>query len=147
MKDFVESKQTKKYFTIEEAEKLLPRIEKLLKRLKHLDKAIELLNTVEIEVEEENYVHLRQVTKFNKELHKLYYEFYKKLDEFEGTGCLLKDLEIGLIDFYCRFEDRDIFLCWKFGEKGIKYWHDIYTGFNGRKQILDLINMIDKGSF
>lgn len=138
MRDFTETEQAKKYFSIEGAERLLPRIEKLVRRLRHLDKAIELLNTVEIEVEEENYSNLRYVTKLNKEFYKLSYEFYDKLDEIEGFGCLLKDIELGLVDFYCRFEGRDIFLCWKLGEKKIKYWHEIYASFNGRKPILDL---------
>lgn len=138
MKDFTETEQVKKYFTIEEAERLLPNIEKLLKRLVHLDKAIELLNTVELELEEENYSHLRYVTRLSKEFHKLSYEFYKKLDELESLGCVVKDLDLGLIDFFYRFENRDIFLCWKFGEKEIKYWHEIHTGFEGRQQILNL---------
>lgn len=138
MRDFTETEQVKKYFTIEEAEKLLPKIEKLLKRSLHLEKAIELLNTVELEVEEENYSHLRYVTRLNKEFHKLSYEFYKKIDELESLGCLVKDLDLGLIDFYFRFENRDILLCWKFGEKEIKYWHETYVGFQGRKPILNL---------
>ena len=138
MRDFTETEQTKKYFSIEEAEKLLPKIEKLVRRLRHLDKALELLDTVEIEVEEENYAHLRQVTRLNKEFHRLSYEFYEKLDELESFGCLVKDLELGMIDFYYRFENRDILLCWKLGEKSIRHWHEVYAGFNGRKQILDL---------
>ena len=138
MRDFIETEQTRKYFTIEGAEKLLPKIEKLMRRLRHLDKAIELLNTVEIEVEEEDYTHIRHVTRLNKEFHKLSYEFYRKLDMLESFGCLIKDLEFGLVDFYFKFEGRDIFLCWKFGERKIKYWHEIGTGFNGRKPILNI---------
>ena len=41
---------SKKYFIIEEAEKLLPKIEKILRRTIRLDKAIELLSSIEIEV-------------------------------------------------------------------------------------------------
>jgi hypothetical protein len=138
MRDFTETEQTKRYFSIEGAEKLLPKIEKLVRRLRHLDKAIELLNTVEIEVEEEDYDYIRHVTRLNKEFHKLSYEFYRKLDVLEGYGCLVKDLELGLVDFYFKFEGRDVFLCWKLGERKIKFWHEIDTGFNQRKPILDL---------
>ena len=138
MKGFIETEKIKKYFKIEEAEKHLPKIEKLLRRLMQLDSAIELLDTVEIEVEEEDYAYLRHVTRLNKEFHKLSYEFYKILDEIESLGCIIKDIELGLVDFYYRFENRDIFLCWKFGEKEIRYWHEAYDGFEGRKPILNL---------
>lgn len=138
MEDFIKTQKIKKYFTIEEAEKLLPKVEKLVRRLRNLDKALEILNSVEIEVEDDDFDQLSHNTKINKEFHKLSYEFYNKLDKLESMGCLMKDLELGLIDFYYRFEGRDIFLCWKLGEKEIKYWHDIYTGFQGRQQILNL---------
>ena len=138
MRDSIETEKIKKYFKIEEAEKHLPKIEKLLRRLMHLDRAIELLDTVEIEVEEEDYACLRHITRLNKEFHKLSYEFYEKLDEIESLGCIIKDIELGLVDFYYRFENRDIFLCWKLGEKEIRYWHEAYDGFEGRKPILNL---------
>jgi len=128
---------SKKYFTIEEAEELLPQIEKILKRTIRLNKALELLNSIEIE-DYDDYNNLRRITKTNKEFHKLSYEFYSNIEQLEDIGCLIKDLETGLVDFYHKFEGRDIFLCWKLGEKNIKFWHETDSGFMGRKQILDL---------
>jgi len=128
---------SKKYFTIEEAEKLLPQIEKILKRTIRLNKALELLNSIEIE-DYDDYNNLRRITKTNKEFHKLSYEFYSNIEQLEDMGCLIKDLETGLVDFYHKFEGRDIFLCWKLGEKEIKFWHEVDTGFMGRKPILDM---------
>jgi len=57
------------------------------------------------------------------------------LDQIEGTGALVKDLDIGLIDFISRFQDRDVCLCWKLGETGIGFWHSVDEGFQGRKPI------------
>ena len=128
---------SKKYFTIEEAEILLPKIEKILRRTIQLDKAIELLSSIEIEVYDD-YANLRRITKTNKQFHKLSYELYANIEKLEDMGCLIKDLDTGLMDFYYRFEGRDIFLCWKLGENGIKFWHEADTGYMGRKQILDI---------
>ena len=128
----------KKYFTIEEAERLLPEIEKILGRTIKLNKAIELLESIEIEVYDDCYEDFSKVTKANKQFHKLSYEFYDNIEKLEEMGCLVKDLELGIVDFYFRFENRDIFLCWKLGEKGIRFWHEADAGYIGRKPILDL---------
>ena len=128
----------KKYFTIEEAERLLPEIDKILGRTIKLNKALELLESIEIEVYDDCYDGLSKVTKANKQFHKLSYEFYDNIDKLEEIGCLVKDLELGIVDFYFRFENRDIFLCWKLGEKGIRFWHETDAGYIGRKPIVDL---------
>jgi len=130
---------SKKYFTIDEAENLLPKIEKILRRTIQLNKAIELLGSIEIEVYDNDYVNLRRITKTNKQFHKLSYELYENIENLEDMGCLIKDLDIGLTDFYHRFEGRDILLCWKLGEKGIKFWHEVDSGYMGRNQILEIV--------
>ena len=59
------------------------------------------------------------------------------LEQVEETGAQVKDLNIGLIDFLSRFQDRDVCLCWKLGETGINFWHGVEEGFKGRKPIDD----------
>ena len=129
---------SKKYFTIEDAEILLPKIEKILRKTIRLNKALDLLSSIEIEVYDDDYNNLRRVTKLNKQFHKLSYEFYEDIEKLEDLGCVIKDLEIGIIDFYSRFEGRDIFLCWKLDEKKIKFWHEVESGYEGRNPIFDL---------
>jgi len=128
----------KKYFNIEETERLLPKIERILRKTISLNKALDLLSSIEIEVYDDDYNNLRRVTKLNKQFHKLSHEFYEDIEKLEDLGCVIKDLEIGIIDFYSRFEGRDIFLCWKLGEKTIKFWHEVESGYEGRKPIFDL---------
>ncbi len=57
------------------------------------------------------------------------------LDAIQGYGCLVKDLDIGLIDFPTLFRGREVYLCWKLGERGIGFWHGVEEGFAGRKPI------------
>ena len=129
----------KKYFTIKSAQKQLPKIKKALLKLQNLKKAIDAILSIRIDPREIEYDEFLETnTKLNKEYHKLSYEFYRELEKLEKIGCVLKDLEQSLIDLYCRFEGRDIFLCWKLGEDNIKAWHEIDSGFAGRKPIVDL---------
>ena len=55
--------------------------------------------------------------------------------ELEAIGCVFKGFEAGLVDFYSLREDRPIFLCWRLGEDRIEHWHEIDTGFSGRQPI------------
>jgi hypothetical protein len=54
------------------------------------------------------------------------------MGEIEQLGALVKDLDIGLLDFMARYEGRDVCLCWKLGEDAIRYWHGAEEGFRGR---------------
>src|SRR5579872_413960 len=57
------------------------------------------------------------------------------VEEVEGFGCVIKDLDIGLIDFPTLLRGVEVYLCWKLGESKIAFWHGIDEGFRGRKAI------------
>jgi len=57
------------------------------------------------------------------------------VEKIQEHGCVLKDLDVGLVDFPTLFQGREVYLCWKLGEPGIHYWHGVEEGFAGRKQI------------
>jgi len=51
-------------------------------------------------------------------------------------GILIKGIEEGLIDFPALRENgEEVFLCWKFGEEEIGYWHSLDGGFRGRRPL------------
>jgi len=129
----------RKYFTAESAQKQIPKIKKSIARLQNIKKVIEAVSSVKIDIGEFNFDEIRQTeTKLKKDYHKLSYEFHKELERLESIGCILKDLDLGLVDFYCKFKGRDIFLCWKLGENKIKAWHEIDSGFSRRNPIIEL---------
>jgi hypothetical protein len=56
-------------------------------------------------------------------------------ERIEQMGILVKDLDIGLIDFLTLYQGREVCLCWKLGEERIRFWHGREEGFAGRKLI------------
>jgi len=57
------------------------------------------------------------------------------LGHFEECGCLVKDLDKGLVDFPTLFRGEEVYLCWKLDEPAIGFWHGTHEGFAGRKSI------------
>jgi hypothetical protein len=57
------------------------------------------------------------------------------IEQIQETGCLVKDLDIGLVDFPSLLGEEEIYLCWKLGEERIAFWHGIEEGFAGRKPL------------
>jgi hypothetical protein len=57
------------------------------------------------------------------------------IEKVQSYGCEVKDLDIGLIDFRTFYRGREVYLCWKLGEQGIKWWHSLDDGFRGRQPI------------
>lgn len=46
-----------------------------------------------------------------------------KIDEIQNLGCIVKNIDEGIIDFPGRRNYRTVHLCWKYGESEIKHWH------------------------
>ncbi len=77
----------------------------------------------------ETYVTLKQ--KLNSAITK----FYQSVEILENTGVVVKSIEQGLLDFPSMRFDEEVWLCWKYGETEIKFWHEKDSGFMGRKPI------------
>ena len=64
------------------------------------------------------------------------------IQKIKNMGCVIKDIEIGLVDWPAREQGREILLCWRFGEKKISRWHEQDTGFAQRKPISELSSQV-----
>ena len=59
----------------------------------------------------------------------------RAVDELQGLGVLVKDLDRGLVDFPALRDDEEVLLCWQVGEDEVAYWHGLEEGFAGRKPL------------
>ena len=57
------------------------------------------------------------------------------LDRIQATGCVVKDLDTGLLDFPAILKNEEVYLCWRLGEDRIRFYHRQDEGFSGRKPI------------
>ena len=55
--------------------------------------------------------------------------------ELKQLGIELKDYFTGLIDFPCRMDGREVYLCWRLGEPEVAFWHELDAGFGGRQKL------------
>jgi hypothetical protein len=62
-------------------------------------------------------------------------EIARGVERIQALGCVLKDLDRGLVDFYALRDDEPIFLCWQLGEPAVAHWHPLDEGFAGRRRI------------
>jgi hypothetical protein len=58
-----------------------------------------------------------------------------RIDEL---GITLRDIPTGLIDFPALVSGRQVWLCWRLGEADVAFWHELTTGFGGRRPLAEL---------
>lgn len=74
----------------------------------------------------------------NPELSKILPDFDRLdaiLHRLQDIGIEVKDLASGLVDFPAMKDGRLIYLCWKYNEDSIRFWHEVEAGFAGRQPI------------
>jgi hypothetical protein len=122
------------YFTITSANKILPEVIEKFKKVANNKNEI-------VKIEQELNTALSPGTKFEKyveikqKLNSTVTKFYQSVEDLEKTGVVIKGIEEALLDFPSKRFDEEIWLCWKNGEKEIKFWHEKDVGFSGRKPI------------
>ena len=132
-----------RYFTLAEAERMLPEVDKALRDALHqkseYQAAEEELNrhTQRIRMAGGSRVHPGPFLEMRARRDTSAAALKEIFERVEEMGVLVKDLDIGLIDFLTRYHGREVCLCWKLGETGIAFWHGTEEGFRGRKAIDD----------
>jgi hypothetical protein len=69
------------------------------------------------------------------ELEQLAEQVAAAVTELESLGAVVKDLDLGLLDFPGLRDGEEVELCWQVGERSVEYWHPLEAGYRGRKPI------------
>jgi hypothetical protein len=75
------------------------------------------------------------VARLRSEHNHLIAQIKDMLERIHATGCVVKDLDTGLIDFPAILKNEEVYLCWRLGEDRIRFYHRQDEGFSGRKPI------------
>jgi hypothetical protein len=125
----------KRFFTVEEARQLLPSLKELMGQVMVISHRLEEYREVVQELADsassntggpEGTAYLDIVISLQS-----------CLTQLQETGCVLRSLQDGLIDFPHLKQGREIYLCWKYGEEDIRFWHEVDEGFAGRTPLLE----------
>ena len=74
----------------------------------------------------------------NRALSNLVQDFEKfdvLIHRIQATDVLIKDINLGLLDFPALKDGREVYLCWQYGEGEIAFWHEVEAGYAGRQPI------------
>ena len=130
-----------RFFNLQQAERLLPEVESIIRDaitaksdyeqaeegMQNFSRRIMMLGGVQVD-------HTK-VLAYRDRRESSALVLKASMEKIEEIGCLVKDLDIGLIDFPTLLQGEEVYLCWKLGESGIHYWHGVHEGFQGRKAI------------
>ena len=132
-----------RYFTLSEAEALLPSVRARLEsainsraELAAIDAELQEL-MARISMAGGSEINPTKVARRKIERSSLVKSIEGAIDFIQTSGCVVKDLDMGLLDFPALLGNDEIYLCWKLGEPRIEWWHRINDGFAGRRRIGD----------
>lgn len=120
------------YFTIKDANLVLPDVIKKFEfALKKQNEVAKLEQEIQMVLSTTNsfdeYVPLKQ------KLNAAITQFYESSEVLEKTGVMIKSIDQGLLDFPSKRFEEEVWLCWKYGETEVKFWHEKDSGYMGRK--------------
>ena len=121
-------------FTVDKANTILPKVKKRFDEIlccknNVMDIQEELQNLSDSNCSFEKFIKKKQ------ELNHAVTALYNMIQELEDMGIMIKSVDEGLLDFPSIRYDEEVWLCWKFGENQVKFWHRKEEGFMGRKPI------------
>ena len=135
-----------KLFTLEEANQLLPEVRQILKEMRSCQGQIQKLEEKKA-VEELSWLRedgtvspeaQKQVVHLQRQIELEGKQFEEEMEKLNHLGGQIKGLEEGLVDFFSQRGGGLVCLCWKEGEDQIRFWHDLESGFAGRRPIEEL---------
>ncbi len=122
-----------RYFTLEEANSALEVIRPLMNEVQSIRAGI-----IEHRPEIWPAIEKSAGNGGNPVLSKLVKDFERLdslLHRILATGAQIKDINTGLLDFSALRAGHEVYLCWKYGEDKIEFWHELDAGFAGRQPI------------
>jgi hypothetical protein len=135
------AKSVSRYFTLIEAESYLPEVERLLRQCIEAKREYEAAeNEIKALVRQIAYmggmvVSGEKIEGPKRRKQESIETLQSSVQRLEDIGCLLKDVDTGLLDFPTLYRGKEVYLCWKLGESGIGFWHHVEDGFKGRRPI------------
>lgn len=126
-----------RYFTLDEARAALPQVKALMEQVQAARREILRLRPETLPV-----IQRAAMNGGNKAMGELTVHVMQLEAGIKGImalGAVIKDVDAGLVDFIGLRNGREVYLCWRYGEDNIDFWHELNAGFAGRRPIDEYI--------
>lgn len=136
-----DAQEPKKYFSVSEAEALIPGLARIMGSLMathseaHRIRAALQEERRQIAISGGGLIDAASWRGRAGRLEALSKRVQEGMESIVGLGGIPKDLGMGLVDFPFLLYGEEVNLCWRFGEKKIRFWHGLDEGFSRRKPI------------
>lgn len=132
--------KTKKYYTVNEANRVLPLIRVIIRDIVALSRDLRERSERLARIGPSERIalgdaHQEEVQQVQAEMERDQERMHGYESELRNLGVELKDHYTGLIDFPCWKDGREVYLCWRHGEAEVAHWHELESGFAGRQQL------------
>lgn len=122
-----------RYFTLDEANALLDTLRPLVGRMLEVRQKL-------LDLQPELEPVLRKAlgnggSQVASQAAVIFEELRELVERIQDSGVELKDINSGLLDFRSLRGGREVYLCWRYGEDEISFWHDLDAGFAGRQPL------------
>jgi hypothetical protein len=77
----------------------------------------------------------RESAHLKAELRELIARYENGWRRVSDLGAVIKDPQVGLVDFYGHIEGRLVWLCWKYGEESLGFYHELEKGYAARRPL------------
>jgi hypothetical protein len=130
----------RKYFTVTQANAALPLVRAIVRDIMQL--AQELRDREDrlsrVKPPERGVIleaHAEELQQAHGDFQRDQERLLEYVQELKNLGVELKDYFTGLVDFPGRMDGREVYLCWRYGEPEVAYWHEVEAGFAGRQEL------------
>lgn len=120
------------FFTVAEANAILPDVVKKFEMILAKKSSV---SRAQARVESAINSSLSDFVAAKQQLNQVVTEYYLAIQTLEETGVAIKSIEQGLLDFPAKMFDDEVWLCWKYNEEKIAFWHEKDSGFINRKPL------------
>ena len=76
-----------------------------------------------------------EVVRLKRDLRKRIARYETGWQRVQKWGGVIKDPQAGLVDFYGRVDGKLVWLCWRYGEDTLGYYHELTAGYSGRRPL------------
>lgn len=128
--------QRTRLFDVEEADRMLPLVRSIVRGMiedwETRREALERLETLPPDRRDGGREPARSL---NVEVDALTEKLVEAAEELSDLGVEFKGIEEGLVDFPARLDGELVYLCWKYGEDRVRWWHPVDAGYAGRRPL------------